>query len=153
MYIQSSKYFKSSFPLIILLQTSVCMHQAGLNWNLDPIWNHFLGFYTNCKIWHLIIPFFFRFFYMWKILDGCTQMINAFPFRIWLIYIYINGIFFWFLGCMWCIAGLHDQGWNERAVFGTVRYLSYIGCKRHFDISNFIAKYGGKVYPYEKKHE
>lgn len=54
---------------------------------------------------------------------------------------------------MWCIAGLHDQGWNERAVFGTVRYLSYIGCKRHFDISNFIAKYGGKVYPYEKKHE
>jgi len=60
-----------------------------------------------------------------------------------------NGI----AGCMWCIAGLHDQGWNERAVFGTVRYLSYIGCKRHFDISNFIAKYGGKVYPYEKKHE
>ena len=54
---------------------------------------------------------------------------------------------------MWCIAGLHDQGWNERSVFGTVRYMSYIGCKKKFNTAEFIAKYGGKVYPYEKIHD
>ena len=60
-----------------------------------------------------------------------------------------NGI----VGCMWSIAGLHDQGWNERPVFGKIRYMSYAGCKAKFDIADFTAKYGGKVYPYEKKHE
>ena len=65
----------------------------------------------------------------------------------------LMGFFFWFLGCLWCTAGVHDQAWNERPVFGTVRYMNYVGCKRKFDIAEFIAKYGGKVYPYEKKHE
>jgi len=60
-----------------------------------------------------------------------------------------NGI----VGCLWCTAGVHDQAWNERPVFGTVRYMNYVGCKRKFDIADFVAKYGGKVYPYEKKHE
>lgn len=59
-----------------------------------------------------------------------------------------NGI----AGCMWCIAGLHDQAWIERKVFGTVRYMHYAICKRKFDTGTFIAKYGGKVYPYEKIH-
>ena len=53
---------------------------------------------------------------------------------------------------MWCIAGLHDQAWIERKVFGTVRYMNYAICKRKFDTATFIAKYGGKVYPYEKEH-
>ena len=54
---------------------------------------------------------------------------------------------------MWSIAGLHDQGWLERPVFGKIRYMNYAGCKRKFDIADFTAKYGGKVHPYEKKHE
>ena len=68
-------------------------------------------------------------------------------------FIFILTRIFSILGCMWCIAGLHDQGWNERSVFGTVRYMSYIGCKKKFNTAEFIAKYGGKVYPYEKIHE
>jgi len=51
-----------------------------------------------------------------------------------------------FVGVMWSICGIHDQGWAERAVFGKIRFMNYAGCKRKFDIKKFIIKYGGKVY-------
>lgn len=51
-----------------------------------------------------------------------------------------------FVGVLWSIAGIHDQGWAERAVFGKIRYMNYAGCKRKFDINKFIIKYGGKVH-------
>lgn len=54
--------------------------------------------------------------------------------------------FFKHLGCMWSIGGIHDQGWAERAIFGKIRYMNYAGCKRKFDISAYIARYGGKVH-------
>ena len=28
---------------------------------------------------------------------------------------------------MWSIAGIHDQGWAERPVFGKIRYMNYAG--------------------------
>jgi deoxyribodipyrimidine photo-lyase len=46
-----------------------------------------------------------------------------------------------YVGCMWSICGIHDQGWGERAVFGKIRYMNYEGCKRKFDINKFITKY------------
>lgn len=51
-----------------------------------------------------------------------------------------------YVGCMWSICAIHDQGWGERAVFGKVRYMNYEGCKRKFDIRAFVARYGGKVH-------
>jgi deoxyribodipyrimidine photo-lyase len=51
-----------------------------------------------------------------------------------------------YVGCMWSVTGIHDQGWAERSVFGKIRYMNYEGCKRKFDIKAFIARYGGKVY-------
>ena len=51
-----------------------------------------------------------------------------------------------FVGVMWSICGVHDQGWAERKVFGKIRYMNYAGCKRKFDIKKFISKYGGKVH-------
>ena len=51
-----------------------------------------------------------------------------------------------YVGVMWSCAGIHDQGWAERAVFGKVRYMNYQGCKRKFDINKFIIKYGAKAY-------
>ncbi|TRY68590.1 hypothetical protein TCAL_13499 [Tigriopus californicus] len=56
-----------------------------------------------------------------------------------------------FVGCMWSICGIHDQGWAERKVFGKIRYMNYDGCKRKFDIKKFILKYGAKAHPYLKK--
>ena len=51
-----------------------------------------------------------------------------------------------YVGCMWSICGIHDQGWAERAVFGKIRYMNYDGCKRKFTIDHFINKY------YARKH-
>ncbi|XP_069673850.1 deoxyribodipyrimidine photo-lyase-like [Periplaneta americana] len=51
-----------------------------------------------------------------------------------------------FVGCMWSICGIHDQGWAERAVFGKIRYMNYEGCKRKFDILSYIARWGGKKH-------
>ncbi|CAL0331685.1 unnamed protein product [Lupinus luteus] len=44
-----------------------------------------------------------------------------------------------YVGCMWSICGVHDQGWRERPVFGKIRYMNYAGCKRKFDVDNYIA--------------
>ncbi|XP_034231046.1 deoxyribodipyrimidine photo-lyase [Thrips palmi] len=51
-----------------------------------------------------------------------------------------------YVGCMWSVCGIHDQGWGERDVFGKIRYMNYQGCKRKFDIAAFVSRYGGKVY-------
>jgi len=48
-----------------------------------------------------------------------------------------NGI----TGVMWSIAGVHDRAWNERPVFGKIRYMNYAGCKRKFNIKAYISKY------------
>ena len=46
-----------------------------------------------------------------------------------------------YVGCMWSIGGIHDQGWKERDVFGKIRYMNYAGCQRKFNVSQFVAKY------------
>lgn len=47
-------------------------------------------------------------------------------------------------GVMWSICGVHDRAWNERPVFGKIRYMNYAGCKRKFDVKAFVAKYSEK---------
>lgn len=49
-----------------------------------------------------------------------------------------------FVGCMWSICGIHDMGWKEREIFGKIRYMNYEGCKRKFDIEEYIKKHGSK---------
>ncbi|EDW08131.2 deoxyribodipyrimidine photo-lyase [Drosophila mojavensis] len=51
-----------------------------------------------------------------------------------------------YVGCMWSIGGIHDQGWKERAIFGKIRYMNYQGCKRKFDVNAYVMRYGGKVH-------
>uniref|UniRef100_A0A8D3A8L4 Deoxyribodipyrimidine photo-lyase n=1 Tax=Scophthalmus maximus TaxID=52904 RepID=A0A8D3A8L4_SCOMX len=52
-----------------------------------------------------------------------------------------------FVGCMWSICGIHDQGWAERAVFGKIRYMNYKGCTRKFDVPRFERKFCPKNPP------
>ncbi len=47
-------------------------------------------------------------------------------------------------GVMWSICGVHDRAWNERHIFGKVRYMNYAGAKRKFDIKAYIERYGRK---------
>jgi deoxyribodipyrimidine photo-lyase len=43
-----------------------------------------------------------------------------------------------YAGMAWSIGGVHDRPWFEREIFGKVRYMSYGGCKRKFDINQYI---------------
>jgi deoxyribodipyrimidine photo-lyase len=52
-----------------------------------------------------------------------------------------NGV----VGVMWSICGVHDRAWNERPVFGKVRYMNYAGCKRKFDVKSFVNRYTAGV--------
>lgn len=45
------------------------------------------------------------------------------------------------VGVMWSICGLHDRAWNERPIFGKIRYMNYAGCKRKFDVKAYEEKY------------
>ncbi|MDD3051311.1 MAG: deoxyribodipyrimidine photo-lyase [Candidatus Cloacimonetes bacterium] len=44
-----------------------------------------------------------------------------------------------FTGVAWCF-GKHDRAWNEREIFGKVRYMSSNGLKRKFDMDTYLRK-------------
>lgn len=48
-----------------------------------------------------------------------------------------------YVGVMWSICGVHDRAWNERPIFGKVRYMNFNGAKRKFDTQLYINKYSG----------
>lgn len=50
-----------------------------------------------------------------------------------------NGV----VGVMWSICGVHDRAWNERPIFGKIRYMNFSGAKRKFDVSAYIERYDG----------
>lgn len=43
-----------------------------------------------------------------------------------------------YVGVAWSVGGVHDRAWRERAVFGTIRYMSLAGCRRKFDVDRYI---------------
>jgi deoxyribodipyrimidine photo-lyase len=45
-----------------------------------------------------------------------------------------------YTGIAWSIGGVHDRAWGERSVFGKIRYMSYNGCKRKFDVEKYIQR-------------
>ncbi len=55
-----------------------------------------------------------------------------------------------YAGCAWAIAGLHDQGWRERPVFGKIRYMNHAGCKRKFNVGKYISNVQKMVRKFSK---
>lgn len=51
----------------------------------------------------------------------------------------VNG----YAGAAWSIGGVHDRPWPERAVFGTVRSMTFGGAARKFDVEEFTGRWGG----------
>jgi deoxyribodipyrimidine photo-lyase len=43
-----------------------------------------------------------------------------------------------YTGIAWAIGGVHDRPWSERSIFGMVRYMSYDGCKKKFNVKRYI---------------
>jgi deoxyribodipyrimidine photo-lyase len=43
-----------------------------------------------------------------------------------------------YAGIAWSIGGVHDRAWAERPIFGKVRYMSFNGARRKFDVDSYI---------------
>ena len=43
-----------------------------------------------------------------------------------------------YVGAAWSLGGVHDRAWKERAIYGKVRYMSYSGSKRKFEVQAYI---------------
>ncbi|XP_071455120.1 deoxyribodipyrimidine photo-lyase-like [Hetaerina americana] len=54
-----------------------------------------------------------------------------------------------YVGIMWSICGIHDRGFPERPILGCIRWMSYEGCKRKFDVASVVSQYGARKYRYE----
>jgi deoxyribodipyrimidine photo-lyase len=50
-----------------------------------------------------------------------------------------------YAGIAWAIGGKHDRPWPERPIFGTIRYMSYEGACKKFDVDGYIA-HGSDAY-------
>ncbi len=48
-----------------------------------------------------------------------------------------------YVNILWAIGGLHDRAWQERQVYGKVRYMNANGLKRKFDIERYIERWIG----------
>jgi deoxyribodipyrimidine photo-lyase len=47
-----------------------------------------------------------------------------------------------YVGVAWSIGGVHDRAWQERPIFGKIRYMSLAGCQRKFKIVEYISRIG-----------
>ena len=45
-----------------------------------------------------------------------------------------------FVGVLWSIGGLHDRPWRDRPVTGSIRSMTYDGCRRKFDVDRYISQ-------------
>ena len=57
-----------------------------------------------------------------------------------------------YTGIAWSIGGLHDRPWFPRPVFGTIRYMSYEGCRKKFDIRKYISKFPVPGFQFPVNH-
>lgn len=46
-----------------------------------------------------------------------------------------------YVGVLWSIGGIHDRAWVDRPIFGQIRYMNYNGCKRKFNVNQYIEKW------------
>lgn len=81
-----------------------------------------------------------RMYWAKKILEWTRNYDEAFEYAIYLNDKYeldgrdSNG----FTGIAWAIGGVHDRPWQERKIFGKIRYMNAEGLKRKFDMEKYI---------------
>ncbi|RCK78980.1 MAG: Deoxyribodipyrimidine photolyase, type II [Candidatus Ozemobacter sibiricus] len=46
-----------------------------------------------------------------------------------------------YVGVAWSLGGVHDRPWSQRPIFGTIRYMSFGGCRSKFRVAAFIARW------------
>ena len=104
----------------------------------DPLWNAAQSELLLCGR----IAGYLRMYWAKKILEWRPDPEDAFAFAIQQNDRYAldgrdpNG----YVGIAWSIGGLHDRPFSERPVFGQIRYMSYDGCRRKFDVQAYISR-------------
>ncbi|KAJ8917474.1 hypothetical protein NQ315_005521 [Exocentrus adspersus] len=87
-----------------------------------------------------------RMYWCKKILEWTESPETALEYSLWLNDTFCldgtdpNG----YVGVMWSICGVHDQGWKEREIFGKIRYMVDYSLKRKFDMGAYCARFGLK---------
>jgi deoxyribodipyrimidine photo-lyase len=105
----------------------------------DDLWNAAQLEMVNTGKMHSYL----RMYWAKKILEWSPSPAEAFNIAIYLNDKYQldgrdpNG----YAGCAWAIGGVHDRAWNERPVYGKIRYMNRNGVKRKFNIKNYIGKW------------
>lgn len=104
----------------------------------DPLWNAAQKEMTKTGIMHG----FMRMYWCKKILEWSQDAETAMQTAIRLNDTYSldgrdpNG----YTGIAWSIYGVHDRPWGERPVYGTIRCMTYGGCRRKFDVDLYIQR-------------
>ncbi|MGL4868586.1 MAG: deoxyribodipyrimidine photo-lyase, partial [Cetobacterium sp.] len=82
-----------------------------------------------------------RMYWCKKILEWSETPEKAYEFTI-----YLNNKYFYdgrdpnsYAGVAWCF-GKHDRAWQERKIFGKVRYMNSAGLERKFDMKKYVEK-------------
>jgi deoxyribodipyrimidine photo-lyase len=102
----------------------------------DPLWNAAQTEMVRTGRMHGYM----RMYWAKKILEWTPDVAHAMQLAIYLNDTYQldgrdpNG----YTGIAWSMGGVHDRAWQERPVFGKVRYMNYNGCKRKFDVDTYI---------------
>jgi deoxyribodipyrimidine photo-lyase len=103
----------------------------------DPYWNAAMNEMRRSGYMHNYM----RMYWGKKILEWSQSPEAAFETAL-----YLNNKYFLdgrdansFAGVAWCF-GLHDRPWQERAIFGTVRYMNAAGLRRKADPDAYVAK-------------
>jgi deoxyribodipyrimidine photo-lyase len=105
----------------------------------DPLWNAAQQQMVKSGYMHGYV----RMYWAKKILEWTKNAKEAIEIAIYLNNKYEldgrdpNG----YVGVMWAIGGVHDRPWQERKVFGMIRFMNDKGMKRKFDVDQYIKKW------------
>lgn len=102
----------------------------------EPLWNRCQFDLVNTGKLHG----FLRMYWAKKILQWTASPEDALAFAVHLNDTYSldgkdpNG----YAGIAWSIGGVHDRAWQEREIFGKIRFMNERGCRRKFKVDEYI---------------
>ncbi|MGV8906272.1 MAG: deoxyribodipyrimidine photo-lyase [Acetobacterium sp.] len=145
-------YYRDGYDVFTTMTNPWAYHTMGLHdndnrptlYDLETLENYVThDIYWNSAMKEMVITGYMhnymRMYWCKKIIEWTPNYKKAYETAI-----YLNNKYFIdgrdvnsYTGVAWCF-GLHDRGWREREVFGTLRYMNAQGLKRKFDMQKYI---------------
>lgn len=145
-------YYRDGYDVFKTMTNPWAYHTMGLHdndkrpalYDLETLENYdTCDIYWNTAMKEMVITGYMhnymRMYWCKKIIEWTPNFKSAYETAI-----YLNNKYFIdgrdansYTGVAWCF-GLHDRGWHEREVFGTLRYMNAQGLKRKFDMEKYI---------------